>query len=127
MVTRSTLMISNVMSTTVPEQPVEVELARELLRDVEQHRELLGLACLGGRGVDAKLARRPGASRLVMPAGTPPLTRSCRTICPAGGADGCDGRTLEPAGARRPQLEHQLAEGDGVVGLRAVPTSPACR
>ena len=64
------------------EQPVEVELAGELLGDLEQQRELLRLALL------APTRRPPGAarSRRAVPAGdagrSPPLTTSCRTICP---------------------------------------------
>ena len=53
------------------EQPVEIQLGRELLRDLEQHLQLERLAGLAGGGADAELARAGGTSRLVMPGGTP--------------------------------------------------------
>ena len=58
--TRSTLMTSNVMSTIVAEQPVEVELGGELLGDLEQHRSLRAWRASPVVGADAELARRPG-------------------------------------------------------------------
>ena len=42
------------------EQPVEVELAGELLGDLQQQRELLRLPLLGGGGGDPELAAAPG-------------------------------------------------------------------
>ena len=75
MVTRSTFMTSNIMSTTLPEQAVEVELAGELLRDVEQQRQLLAPAAPRRcRAATRSWPRRSGRSRLVMPGGPPPLT-----------------------------------------------------
>ena len=98
------------------EQAVEVELAGELLGDLEQQGQLLGLALLAGGGRHPELPTAGGPSRLVMPARHPPLTIELADDVSPGGLARLRGAPARRQRASRPcEPEGDLTEGDRVV------------
>ncbi len=84
MVTRSTLMMSKVVSTTVRRSRSRSSSAESFW---DTSRSIWSFTACRASPVLASTRSCPagGPSRLVMPGGMPPLTTSCRTICPPGG------------------------------------------
>ena len=100
-----------------PKQPVEIELGGQLLRDLEQHLELEGLAGLTARGIHPEL---PG--RRAVPAGDPRRHAAAHhqlthDLSPGDRRLRRDGGPLDHRcrGASRGEPERHLAEGDRVL------------
>ena len=75
-------MISNVMSTTVRSRRSRSSSAESFWETSSSICSFRAWRASPRVALDPELAAAGGPSRLVMPGGTPPLTTSCRTICP---------------------------------------------
>ena len=102
----------------VAEQPVQLELAGELLGHLQQHGKLLGLPLLSRGGRHPEL---PDGERPVAAGDAGGATRAHHELADDGVAEGSLGCRGDPLGKRGPALdplaEEHLAEGDRVVAV----------